>query len=354
MKTTVLSVDIDTQRNRRKQIVEAVKKKRGERKVLNCCTFKTEGSKSAIITAARGLGIDNDIAQYIANLIPITRGFTWSIHDCLYGNEEEERKPVTEFINEIKKVPDLLETALSLEGLISGRSIHASAVYLYNDDFTEHNARMKAPNGTYITQFNMKHSDYLGGLKFDFLTLSSLDSIRHCMELLIESGHMQWQGTLRATYDKYLHPDVLDYETKEMWDWVAENRVVDLFQFNTQVGLQAAKRIQPHSLVELATANSIMRLMVTEGEQPIDTYIRYKNDISEWYKCMREDYYLTEEEIKVVEPYLLPVYGVGDTQEIVMELSMDKHITNFNVAESNKLRKSIAKYFGGYYGNIVI
>ena len=154
---------------------------------------------------------------------------------------------------------------------------------------------------------------------------------------------MQWQGTLRATYDKYLHPDVLDYETKEMWDWVAENKVVNLFQFNTQVGLQAAKRIQPHSLVELATANSIMRLMVTDGEQPIDTYIRYKNDISEWYKCMREDYHLTEEEIKVVEPYLLPVYGVGDTQEIVMELSMDKKIADFSVAESNKLRKSIAK-----------
>lgn len=58
---------------------------------------------------------------------------------------------------------------------------------------------------------------------------------------------------------------------------------------------------------------------------------------------MRDDYQLTEKEIKVVEPYLLPVYGVGDTQEIVMELSMDKKIAGFSVAESNKLRKAIAK-----------
>ena len=42
---------------------------------------------------------------------------------------------------------------------------------------------------------------------------------------------MQWQGTLRDTYNKYLHPDVLDYETKEMWDWIAENKVMDLFQW---------------------------------------------------------------------------------------------------------------------------
>lgn len=230
-KAELSDVDIDTQRNRRKQIIEAVKKRKGERKVLNSCTFKTEGSKLAVITAARGLGVDNDVSQKIANLIPITRGFTWTIHDCLYGNEEEERKPVIEFVNEIKQIPNLLETALNIEGLICGRSIHASAVYLFNDDFTEHNARMKAPNGTYITQFNMCDSNYTSGLKMDFLTISSLDIIRHCMELLIEAGHMQWQGTLRDTYNKYLHPDVLDYETKEMWDWIAENKVMDLFQW---------------------------------------------------------------------------------------------------------------------------
>lgn len=165
------------------------------------------------------------------------------------------------------------------------------------------------------------------------------------MDMLIEAGYMKWQGSLRDTYNKYLHPDVLDYDTKEMWDMVARNDVTDLFQFDTTVGLQAAKRIKPHSLVELATANSIMRLMVSgeDAEQPMDTYIRYKNDISQWYKCMREEYHLTENEIKIMEKYLLPVYGVGDTQEIVMEISMDKHVSDFNVALSNKLRKGISK-----------
>jgi len=344
-KAELSDVDIDTQANRRSWIIEAVKKRRGERKVLNCCTFKTEGSKSAIITAGRGLGIDPDVTSYIANMIPITRGFTWSLKDCVNGNEEEERRPVREFINECSKYEGLLEVAMGIEGLISGRSIHASAVYLFNDDFLEHNARMKAPNGTYITQFDMKDSDYCSGLKMDFLTIEALDKIRKCMDFLVEYGYMEWQGSLKATYDKYLHPDVLDYDTPEMWDWVAENKVVDLFQFDTQVGLQAAQRIKPHNLVELATANSIMRLMVSEegAEQPIDTYIRYKNDINEWYKCMREDYKLTENEIKILEKYLLPVYGVGDTQEIVMEISMDEKISGFNVSQSNRLRKGISK-----------
>ena len=53
-----------------------------------------------------------------------------------------------------------------------------------------------------------------------------------------------------------------------MWDMVAKNDVTDLFQFDTAVGLQAAKRIKPHSLVELATANSLIlgiRMILMNG-----------------------------------------------------------------------------------------
>ena len=86
--------------------------------------------------------------------------------------------------------------------------------------------------------------------------------------------------------------------------------------------------------------------MVTEegAEQPIDTYIRFKNDIGQWYDLMRTKYHLTDHEIEILEKYLKSNYGVGDTQEIVMEISMDKEIADFSVADSNKLRKSIAKF----------
>ena len=40
---------------------------------------------------------------------------------------------------------------------------------------------------------------------------------------------------------------------------------------------------------------------------------------------------------------MLPLKGVADTQESVMLLAMDKRLTNFSVAEANKLRKTIAK-----------
>lgn len=344
-KVELSDVDLDSAANRRPYIIEAIKDSRGRDKVLNCSTYKTEGPKSAIISCCRGMDIPSDEAQYIASLIPVTRGFTWSLSDCLYGNEEEDRDPVSEFIKECNKFEGLTDAALSVEGLICGRSIHASAVYLFNESYLEHNALMKAPNGLDITQFNMKDSDYCSGLKMDELTVKALDKIQLCMELLIKKGYMEWQGSLRDTYDKYLHPDVLDYDSPEMWDAVGEGKITNLFQFDTDVGKQAIKKIKPRTLMDLATSSTIMRLMISEkdAEQPIDTYVRYKNDIQEWYKCMREKYELTEDEIKTLEQYLLPSYGLGPTQEDIMLISMDKNISGFDVKTSNLLRKSISK-----------
>ena len=298
-----------------------------------------------MLTAARGMGIENDVAQYLAGMIPVTRGKTASLSEMKYGDEENGIKPAKEFINECDKHPGLLDTAMAVEGIVSGRSIHASGVIIFDSPYIDHNVMMRAPNGQAITQWDMDDSSYTGGLKFDFLTINNLDSIHICMDLLIENGFIKWQGSLRKTYNKYLHPDVLDYTSEEMWEMAERLEIVNLFQFQTQVGAKAIQAIKPRSLSELETANAAMRLMVKgqDKEQPIDTFVRYKNDINEWYRCMREQYKLNEEEVSILEKYLKNVYGVATMQEEVMLLSMDKHIAGFSMLDANYLRRSIAK-----------
>lgn len=336
-------IDIDTEGAKRQQILQALKKRFGERRVLNICTFGTEGSKSAILTACRGLGIDNDTAMNIASLIPFERGANWSLSDCLYGNEEKQRKPVKEFINEIDKHKGLKDVALKIEGLENKRSVHAGGVYIFNNDLVESNALMKAPNGQPVTQFSMNDSEYLGNIKYDLLTIEALDKIRETINLLLEHGEIEWQGSLRDTYNKYFHPDVIEYDNDEMWEKLSKNEVIDLFQFNTQIGLETAKKVKPANLLETAVANSLMRLMSDGSDlQPVDQYVKFKNDISLWYQEMR-DYGLNDKEIQVLEKYLKPIYGVADTQEVVMLIVMDENISGFDVAKANKLRKAIAK-----------
>ena len=99
--------------------MNAFRKEFGENNVINCATFGTCSSKSAIITACRGLNIDNDIAQYLSSLIPVERGQVWPLQDVIFGRIDDEirRKPVSAFVEEINKYEGLQELALRISGL---------------------------------------------------------------------------------------------------------------------------------------------------------------------------------------------------------------------------------------------
>ena len=335
-------IDFDTQALRRGQILQAIKDFFGDHNVLNICTFGTEGPKSAILTACRGLGIDSDVGLYLTGMIPQERGFTWPLSDCLYGNREKDRDPIYSLKMEVEKYPGLEQMVLKIEGLVNKRSIHAAGVYIFNDGFLERNALMRAPNGQYITQWDMNDSDYMGCLKYDFLTIEALDKIRTAMDLLVEDGLMQDQGSLKANYDHYLHPDVLEY-SKKMWEPGGNGEVINLFQFDTLVGGQAIKKVQPESLEDAASANSLMRLMpLDNGVVPVDKYVQFKNNIQLWYQEMRESG-LTQDDMTLLEPHYLPVYGVPNTQEDMMEVLMNSQLVGFSLEEANYARKVVGK-----------
>ena len=316
----------------------------GDENVLNTLTLKTEGTKSTVQVCAKGFGINNDDAQFLADLIPFERGANWSLNDCFYGNEEKNRPPQTEFINEVAKYPGLKETMFKIEGIISGRSIHASASYIFDNGYLVQNSKMRAPNGTWITAFNMEDSDYMGGLKIDTLTIQNLDKLHKAIDLLIEDGIIEDKGSIKDNYDEYLHPDKLEYNDYKMWNLLDKNKILDAFQFDTQMGKQVIIKTQPRSMFQLSTANSLMRLMAQPGapEAPMDTYRRYKDNINLWYEEMSRAG-LNDSEQKIMGEHLGKLFGVADTQESIMQLSMDKRISGFDVVLSNKLRKAVAK-----------
>lgn len=230
---------------------------------------------------------------------------------------------------------------LTIEGIVSGRSQHASSVIFYPRTFLDVNAMMKTTKGLEVTQFNAEDGEYASELKLDLLSISALGRIREAMELLLEDGKIEWQGTLRKTYNKYFHPDVLDLESKGMFDLLANGQIFDAFQMSSLVARNAMSKIKPETFNEVAITNTIIRLQ-TDGEQPVDKFERYKKDINEWYKDMKE-YGLTQKEIELMEEHLLERTGICDTQEGIMELVMDKRIGNSNLSFANKYRKAIAK-----------
>lgn len=340
-----VDIDLDNSPNQRQFIYQRLKEFYGEDRFLQVCTFGTEKSKSAIQTACRGLGYDSGVGQFISSLIPFERGENYSISDCLYGNEDKGRKPVKEFVKELEKYPKLKKTAQRIEGLINKRSIHAGGVILTNEPYYKTNAAMRAPNSSFVTQFDLGDTQKMGSIKYDLLGVSGIEKIQVAINMLIEDGIIEKEETLRKTFEKHFHPEIIDKENPKLFDLVAEGKVPDLFQFSTDLAMGIVKKAKPSNLIEITATNSLMRLMSESGEQPIDTFIKYKNDISKWYEEM-EKHNLTKEEISVLEDHLLPLNGIADTQESAMKMAMDQRIAGFDVTQANVLRKSIAKRSG--------
>lgn len=155
-RVSVLDIDTDIEGGKRAQVLQHLRNVYGEDRVANVATFRTEKSKSAVLTAARGLGIDVDIAQYIAGLIPADRGQLRSLDQCMYGDEENGWAAIKQFEVEMtENYPELWEVAHSIEGLICGSGIHAGGVIFVDEPFTESTALMRAPDGTICTQFEL-------------------------------------------------------------------------------------------------------------------------------------------------------------------------------------------------------
>lgn len=357
-------IDIDLCPSKKSTIIRKIKEERGKdfnpeidelsRNNLGCvlvATFGTETTKSTILTACRGYrseeypdGIDSDTAQYLSSLVPQERGFLWPLKDVVQGNSEKGRRKVDLFINEISNYPGLLEIMQGIENLINKRSSHASGIIMNDQDPYEFGSYMRTPKGEIITAYDLHDAEYLGYVKYDFLVTEVQDKLAQAIKFLQENNKIESDLTLREVYNKYLHPNVIPLDRDDVWKNIQTGKILNVFQFDSDVGAQAAKKIKPQNILELTDANGLMRLMTSEqGEEtPMEKYIRFKNNIKLWYNEMAGAG-LTDREVQVLEPYFKSSYGVPPSQEQLMQMLMDENICGFTLAEANAARKVVGK-----------
>ena len=162
-RVSVLDVDIDIEGGRRAEVLKSFRQIYGEDRVANVLTLKTEKSKSAIQTACRGLGIDNDIAAYLSSFIQADRGQLRTLKQTFYGDPDNNMPASTQFRIEMEEnYPEVWRVAQGIEGLINGCGIHAGGVIFVDEPFTESTALMRAPKGEIITQFDLHDAEATG------------------------------------------------------------------------------------------------------------------------------------------------------------------------------------------------
>lgn len=180
-------------------------------------------------------------------------------------------------------------------------------------------------------------------IKDDLLATDCLGKIKICLELLLQDSLIEWQGSLKATYEKYVGVYNIERNNPEIWDMICDHKVISLFQMEKESGIQAIKVARPRSLTDLSALNSVMRLMAPEpgAESPLERYGRFRENIQLWYDEMTE-YGLNKHEQEVVKKYALANYGLLPNQENFMVIVQDPEIGGFSLLWADKLRKSVA------------
>ena len=344
-RVSVLDVDIDIEGGRRAEVLKSFRNIYGEDRVANVLTLKTEKSKSAIQTACRGLGIDNDIAAYLSSFIQADRGQLRTLKQTFYGDPDNNMPASTQFRIEMEEnYPEVWRVAQGIEGLINGCGIHAGGVIFVDEPFTESTALMRAPKGEIITQFDLHDAEDTGLIKYDILSVEALDKIHNCIDLICEYGYEEREATLKETYEKIIGIYNLERDSKEMWEMCWNHKVMSLFQMEKQSGISGIAAMKPTSVDDLAILNSAIRLMATEkgGEMPVNKLARFKAHPSDWDYELKK-YGLGAEAKEILEPVLNVSYGLCIAQEQFMQLVQLPELGGFNLTWADKLRKSIAK-----------
>ena len=282
--------------------------------MANVITFGTEKSKSAILTAARGLGIDVDEAQYIASLIPADRGLIRTLKQCYYGDKDNDFAPISLFVKEMNSRPELWQVAQKVEGLVCRMGIHAGGVIFVDEPFINSTSLMRAPDNTIITAYDLHDSEACSLIKFDLLSVEAEDKIHTCIDLLVKDGLISPEETFKQTYEKAVGIYNLERNDLNMWKMVWNHEILSLFQMEKQSGIQGIALTKPQSVEDLAHLNSVIRLMAQEknAEQPLNKFARFKKNINLWYAEMRQ-YGLTDAEMELLKPLVSGSYGIAES-----------------------------------------
>ncbi len=302
-------IDMDFSVARREEVIDYVARKYGRDRVAQIITFGTMAARAAVRDAARVMGKPYAVGDKIAKMIPEQAPPATFAQAMLPGGELKQAYDADE---EVKEVVDL---AMSLEGLIRNDSIHAAAVVISDRPLTDYLPLQQKGDAELVTQFDMNDVSKLGLLKMDFLGLRNLDVIEKALEII------------EKTRGVSIEMDQVPLDDEKTYTMLARGDSTGVFQFESAGMKEALREIGPTEFEDLI---AIVALYRPGPMQFIPTYARNKKDPA----SVVYDH-------EALRPILEPTHGVTIYQEQYMAIA--RRVGGFSPAQADDLRKAISK-----------
>ena len=302
--------DIDFCRDRRDEVLDYVSNKYGENQVAQIITFGKLQARAVLRDVGRVLGMPYGQVDYLCKLIPFDPSRPVTLQESI-DNEPK----FSEEANNDEKVEKLLDIGLRLEGLKRHTSIHAAGVVISKDAIFKDVPLYSDPDTkTYLTQFDMKHVEKAGLVKFDFLGLKTLTLINNCVQLITDQG-------INFDINKI---DLADLDT---FNFLSTGETTGIFQLESPGMQETLKQMLPDALEDIIALVALYR---PGPMQNIPTYIERKHG-------REKPEYIHPK----LEDILKETYGVIVYQEQVMGVA--RELSGYSDGEADLLRRAMGK-----------
>ena len=324
-RVTAPDFDVDFADDKRQQVIDYVRNKYGEDKVVKIVTFGTMAAKNAIKDVGRVLGVPYSEMDKITKNIP---NISAKHHDVIqkafgfYHPKEGDKDFGTDYAvpelvemyntsNDVKRVIDI---AMKLEGMPRQCSTHACGVVIACGNL-EKFMPLSRNGDDMTTQYSMTDIERLGHLKMDFLGLRNLNDIQKAVQYVKEN------------YGVELDFDKMGYADEGVYKMLSSGNTKAIFQVESGGFQKFLRELKPTSIEDITAGVSLYR------PGPMDSIPRYVHN-----KHNPQD---VTYDHPILEPILNVTYGCIVYQEQVMRIVQD--MAGYTLGQADMVRRMMGK-----------
>ena len=233
-------IDVDFMDIRRDEVVQYMREKYGNERVANIATFQTIQAKQSLRDIGRVYGFPTNHIDLLSKRISKSN-----------ITLREAYKTLPEFkqlVDSDAYFLQIVSLASKIEGLIRQSGLHAAGIILNNSPLENALPILTDFSNHYISQYEMGCLEEQGFLKMDFLGLRNLTTIARCVDLV--NSHYK---------DVKLDAQNLPFDDPKVYELIASNQVMGIFQIETMAMKRAIKVLKPNCFDDIVALLALNR-----------------------------------------------------------------------------------------------
>jgi DNA polymerase-3 subunit alpha len=303
--------DIDFCQERRGEVINYVKRKYGGADhVAQIVTYGSMKARGVIRDVGRALDIPFGEVDKVAKMIPDQLKMT--IKKALL-----EEPKLQEIAENDPQIAELISVSKTLEGLARHTSTHAAGVVVSPKPMTHYLPTCRGSKEETLTQYDMKHTEMTGLIKFDFLGLKTLTVIDKALK------------HIKMDIGTNLNIDTIPMDDVKTYDLLCHGDGLGVFQLESSGMRELLVKLAPEQFSDLIALVALYRPGPLDSGM-VDDFVETKHGRAS------ASYPLPE-----IKPVLEETYGVIVYQEQVMKIA--NILASYSLGDADILRRAMGK-----------